>query len=87
MKFLSFDCLLYHNLQIDGALNSQALLVNVENYAAYVGEAIVNENVDTGDATNIVLPRYNIGENVSTIPVPYIIVLKSVCAYIIQYAL
>ena len=42
------------------------LLENVEKYAAYVGNAIVNENIDTETLTAntlaIILPRANIGD-------------------------
>lgn len=38
------------------------LLQQVEQYAAYVGDAIVNENIDTGNRTDILLQRKNIGK-------------------------
>jgi hypothetical protein len=40
---------------------SHVLLQQVEDFAAYVGDAIVNENVDTGNRTEILYERNNIG--------------------------
>ena len=48
-------------IQVDGAAGSQVLLQSVETYAAYVGDALVNMNVDTGNVTSILLTRSNIG--------------------------
>lgn len=36
------------------------LLQNAESYAEYVANAIVDENIDTGDRVVIMLPRNNI---------------------------
>lgn len=38
------------------------LLQNVESYAAYVGNAIVNDNIDAGSVMTVVLSRNNIGK-------------------------
>ena len=40
---------------------SQVLLQQVEDFAAYVGNAIVNENIDTGNKTELLYERSNIG--------------------------
>ena len=37
------------------------LIENVESYAAYVAAAIINDNIDTGNATAILLNRTHIG--------------------------
>lgn len=47
------------------------LLGNVENYAVYVGNAIVNQNIDTGNRTMIILPRTNISEPIDVVFVAY----------------
>ena len=39
------------------------LLQQVEDFAAYIGDAIVNDKVDTGNKTEILLERDNIGNS------------------------
>ena len=40
---------------------SEVFLNEVERFASYVGDAIVNVQIDTGDVTEITLPERNIG--------------------------
>ena len=60
--FLCGSIKLHFLLQEEISVGSTVLLQNVENYAMYVGAAIVNDNIDTGNRTTIVLPRTNISK-------------------------
>ena len=49
----------------ESSSSSQVLLQQVERFATYVGDAIVNENIDTGNRTDILLQRKNIGKTLA----------------------
>ena len=48
--------------QVENVAGSSILLQNVESYAAYIGDAIISDNVETGGVNAILLNRSHIGE-------------------------
>ena len=57
-----FDVYFQYLSQSEDVAGVPVLVDNVERYAAYVADAIVNDNIDTGNVTAILLNRTHIGE-------------------------